>query len=83
MGKTIIRLTESDLHRIVEVAVNEVLNNTIRLQFINGVFYPTDSISRKTLEDELGIDRIVERNFDIVSPRLVKRGYKMAISNYP
>jgi len=80
--KTIIRLTESELHNIVKQTVNEILNNTIQLQFINGVFYPIDSTSRKILENELNMDRITERDFDIVSPRLVKRGYKMAITNY-
>lgn len=78
----VIRLTESELHNIVKRAVNEILNNTIQLQLINGVFYPIDSISRKILEDELNMDRIIERNFDIVSPKLIKRGYKMAITNY-
>jgi len=78
----VIRLTELELHNIVKRTVNEILNNTIQLQLINGVFYPIDSISRKILEDELNMDRIIERNFDIVSPKLVKRGYKMAITNY-
>jgi hypothetical protein len=80
--KTIIRLTESELHNIVRHTINEILRSTIQLQFINGAFYPVDSISRKILEDELNTDRITERDFNIVSPRLVKRGYKMAITNY-
>jgi len=78
----LIRLTESELHGIVKDVLNEIMNNVIRLQFINGVFYPVDSISRKILENELKMDKITERDFDIVSPRLVKRGYKMAITNY-
>ena len=80
--KTIIRLTESELHGIVKHAVNEVLNNTIQLQLVNGMYYPVDGMSRKILEDELHMDKIRERDFDIFSPRLVKRGYKMAITNY-
>ena len=78
----VIALTESELHNIVKRTINEILNNTIQLQFINGVFYPIDSISRKILENELNIDKITERKFDVVSPILVKRGYKMAITNY-
>jgi hypothetical protein len=75
-------ISESRLNSIVKCVINEVLNTTIQLQHINGIYYPTDSISRKILERELNRDRIIEKDFDIVSPVLVKRGYKMAISGY-
>jgi hypothetical protein len=75
-------ISESKLNSIVECVINEVLNNTIQLQYINGIYYPIDFISKKILERELSRDRIIERDFDIVSPVLVKRGYKMAISGY-
>ena len=39
-------------------------------------------VYRKILERELNRDRIIEKDFDIVSPVLVKRGYKIAISGY-
>ena len=82
MKNKLIRLTESDLHNIIKHAVNEVLSHTIQLQHINGTFFPVDSISRKILETELNVDRIPERKFDIVSPILVRKGYKIAISDY-
>lgn len=75
-------ISESKLNNIVKCVINEVLNTTIQLQHINGVLYPIDSISKKILERELNRDRIIEKDFDIVSPVLVKRGYKMAISGY-
>lgn len=79
--KRLIRLTESDLHNIVIEAVSEIMS-TIQLQFINGYFYPTDAISSETLENELGLGRIPENRLDVISAKLVKRGYKLAISNY-
>jgi hypothetical protein len=62
----VIALTESELHDIVKRTINEILNSTIQLQFINGVFYPIDSISRKILENELNIDKITERKLEQV-----------------
>jgi len=75
-------ISESRLNSIVKCVINEVLNTTIQLQYINGIYYPIDSISKNILERELSRDRIIEKDFDIVSPVLVKRGYKMAISGY-
>lgn len=54
----------------------------IRLQLINGYFYPTDAASRKILEDSLRVDRIPLERFDVVSPKLVKDGHAMAIKDW-
>ena len=62
-------------------AVNESFN-TIRLQLINGMFYPTDSLSRSALEDAANITKIPEEKLIIISPKLVEKGYKLAIYNY-
>lgn len=56
--------------------------NTIRMQLIGNYLYPTDSWSRDTLFDETNHDRFKKDMLDLISPRLVKRGYKLAISNY-
>lgn len=56
--------------------------NTIRLQLIGEYLYPTDAWSRDTLIDETNHDRLKNDMLDLISPRLVKRGYKLAISNY-
>lgn len=56
--------------------------NTIRMQLIGNYLYPTDSWSRDTLIDETNHDRFNKDMLDLISPRLVKRGYKLAISNY-
>ncbi|MBQ9655933.1 MAG: hypothetical protein IJV38_07920 [Prevotella sp.] len=53
----------------------------IRLQLINGYFYPTDAGSRKILEESLRVDRIPLERFDVVSPKLVKNGHAMAIKD--
>ena len=79
--KTIIRLTENDLHNIIRHAVNESLN-TIRLQLINGYFYPTDAISSRILNREFDIDKIPEEKINVISPKIVSKGYKLAISDY-
>ena len=76
-----IRLTESDLNKIIKHSINEIVNR-INLQFINGFFYPTDAISTQTLADELELGRIPEDRLDVISPKLIRRGYKLAISNY-
>ena len=54
----------------------------IRLQNINGYLYPTDSKSKEILESEFHLGRIRCIDFDIHSPRRVKRGHKMAITGY-
>jgi len=77
MQKTII-LSESKFSKIMNL-VNE---NTIRLQLINGFFYPTDSISRDILYDDYNLSRIPEDSFDRWSPRMVRDGYKLAINDY-
>ena len=76
-----IRLTESDLNKIIKHSINEIVSR-INLQFINGFFYPTDAISTQTLADELELGRIPEDRLDVISPKLIRRGYKLAISNY-
>ena len=55
---------------------------TIRLQLIKGFLYPTDTTSRKILEDSLRVDRIPLERFDVVSPKLVKDGHAMTIKDY-
>lgn len=55
---------------------------TIRLQLIGEYFYPTDSVSRDILIEEERIERFSENRLDRLSPALVKKGYKIAISNY-
>lgn len=79
--KKIIRLTESDLYSIVKNVINESLN-TIQLQLISGYFYPIDAISRGVLENEFNLGRIPEDKIDVWSPKLVRMGYKLAISDY-
>lgn len=56
--------------------------NTIQLQLINGCFYPVDHVSRQVLTDELACERIPEHRFDVISPKLVRLGYKIAITGY-
>ena len=79
--KKIIRLTESDLHEIVRDIAKEYVR-TIRLQLINDYFYPTDAISKDTLERELGIPRIPKKRIEQISSKLVANGYKLAINDY-
>ena len=79
--KTILRLNENDLHDIIKNIINESLS-TIKLQLIDGYFYPTDSISSKILEDEFELGRIPENRIDVLSPKLINMGYKLAISDY-
>jgi len=55
---------------------------TIRLQKINGNYYPTDSKSKEILESEFHLVKIPRVDFDIYSPWIVKRGHKMAITGY-
>lgn len=81
MTKKIINLTESDLYAIVEDVLDKSLN-TVRLQLINGHFYPTDAISSDILRREFELGRIPEERIDVISPKLVRRGYKLAISDY-
>jgi hypothetical protein len=78
----IVRITEADLHAIVKQVVNEALGNTIQIQFINGYFYPVDSLSKKILYNEYGLSKIPEDKFDALSPRFVHDGYKLAVTGY-
>lgn len=50
----------------------------IRMQFINGYFYPTDSFSRSML----GKDKIQESKLDTITPFFVKKGYMFEVFNY-
>jgi hypothetical protein len=54
----------------------------IRLQFIDGYFYPTDSVSRNTLVDELRIERFPEDRFTPLTSTLVARGHALAVEGY-
>ena len=56
--------------------------STIRLQFINDYFYPTDEISRRALEKEMRLGRFPKERLDWISPALVVRGYALAITGY-
>jgi hypothetical protein len=80
--KTVIRLTESNLHNIVKRVVNEALGHTIQLQLINGYFYPIDGLSKNILYDEYSLSRIPEAKFDVWSPKFVRDGYKLAVTDY-
>lgn len=63
---------------------NKVIKNmnTIRLLLIGEYLYPIDSWSRDTLVEETNHDRFKKDMLDLFSPRLVKKGYKLAISYY-
>ena len=52
---------------------------TIRLQNINGYLYPTDCLSNGVLEDEFGLGRIPCDKFYFYSPKIIKKGHRMAI----
>lgn len=51
----------------------------VHLQFINGVFYPSDSVSKKTLLKHWGIETISLARFNYLLPTLVKKGFMFAI----
>ena len=50
----------------------------IRLQRIGPKIFPTDSVSRERLKKA----SIEVKDLDIISPKLVKQGYKLRIENY-
>lgn len=50
----------------------------IRLQRIGENIFPTDAVSLERLKKA----RIAVKDLDIISPRLVKQGYKLRIENY-
>lgn len=52
---------------------------TIRLQNINGYLYPTDAVSADILEEDFSLGRIPCDKFWFHSPKIVKKGHKMAI----
>lgn len=58
------------------------MSNLIRLQFIEGVFYPLDVDSLNTLIDNFHVEKFPEHRFDTLSPKLVKNGYKLAVAGY-
>ena len=78
----IVRLTETDLHNIIKRVVNETLGNTIQIQLINGYFYPIDSVSKNILYNEYGMSRIPEDKFEVLYPKFVHDGYKLAVTDY-
>lgn len=53
---------------------------TIRLQNINGNLFPTDAVSKETLIADFGIERIPGARFFYWSPKIVRKGHKMAIT---
>jgi len=53
---------------------------TIRLQIINGNLYPTDAVSKETLMEDFGIERIPGARFYYWSPKIIIKGHKMAIT---
>ena len=57
-------------------------NNIIRLQLVDGNFYPLDLVSLNALEDYYHVEKFPEHRFDTISPQLVKRGYKFAVAGY-
>lgn len=77
-------ISETKLNSVIRNAINEVVNgsNTIRLQLINGYFYPVDHISNSILADELRLGRIPEDRMDRLYATLVSRGYKLALADY-
>ena len=50
----------------------------INLQRIGNFIFPTDFVSRKNF----GRDKISVHDLDIVSPRLVARGYSLRIADF-
>ena len=56
--------------------------NTIYLQYANGYLFPSDISSRGALERELNVIKFSVDKIDIISPRLVRNGYKLAINGY-
>ena len=56
--------------------------NTIRLQLVGEYFYPTDSVSVTTLQRLFGIARFPERRFDVLTPKMIREGYKLAVADY-
>jgi len=54
----------------------------IRLQFINGVFMPTDAVSIQRLSDTIRREYIPESLFDRYSPVLVRNGYSLSVAGY-
>ena len=59
-----------------------VSNHTIRVQRIGNYFVPTDSQSSQALETILNINGFDLQHFDLVTPRIVKRGFALAVENY-
>ena len=57
------------------------MENVIHMQEINGVIYPTDYRSMDILHDVLNKRNVDADLFDIVSGRLVREGYMVAIEN--
>jgi len=56
--------------------------NTIRMKLIGDYLYPTDSWSRDTLFEVTNHVRFKKDKLDLLWHRLIKKGYRLAISNY-
>lgn len=54
----------------------------VQLQFINGIFYPSDSVSKRNLLEHWGIETISEVRFLYLMPALVKKGFMFAIHGW-
>lgn len=52
---------------------------TIRLQQFGRFLWPADAMSEKVLEEEFEIGRIPCGKFYFHSPKIIKRGHRMAI----
>lgn len=55
---------------------------TISIQLVGEFFYPTDFNSHKWLAEELELERFPQKRMDFILPKLVARGYKVAVYNY-
>lgn len=55
---------------------------TIYLQLIGEYFYPTNSVSKEILLEEFRLERFPEHRFDAVAPILVRKGNRLAVSDY-
>lgn len=55
-------------------------SNTIKLQFANGRYFAQGTSDREILQ-QLNCTQFDEKQSDIIFPRLVRLGYKIAITN--
>lgn len=57
-------------------------SSTIRVQRIGNYFVPTDSQSATRLINVIQANGFDLQAFDLVTPKIVKRGYALAVDNY-